>query len=134
VPFTTSSLTQLALDAADRMGAGLDASIRLIRVQVVPYPLDLAQTPVACDFIRGELSLLHSELPLSEEIRLARDSAEGLKGALRKGSVVVVAYHRRVWITPQERLAASLRRAGYQVVLLPVVRSPEDNPGRTQYA
>ena len=32
-------LTRAALDAASRMGAGLNPTIRLIRVQVVPYPL-----------------------------------------------------------------------------------------------
>lgn len=118
VPFTTSPLTQVALDAANRMGAGLNASIRLVKVQVVPFPMDLCQSPVALDFIREQLRHFRSELPVRAEIRLARDMSDGLKGTLTPATVVVLGFRKRPWITTPERLAVSLRRAGHHVVLV----------------
>jgi hypothetical protein len=122
VPFTTPELTRVALDAADRMGAGLNAGVRLIKVQVVPFPLDLNQSPVYIDFLKQQLSELKSKLPAAGEIRLARDFEEGLEGTLGRDSVVILATPRRLWKTRTERMAASLRRRGHKVVLV----SPTD--------
>src|SRR5579863_5305670 len=79
VPFTTPELTRAALDAADRMGAGLNAALRLVKVQVVPFPLDLNQSPVYVDFLKTQLAQFESALPASGEIRLARDFEAGLE-------------------------------------------------------
>jgi hypothetical protein len=117
VPFTTPVLTQSALDAANRMGAGLNASIRLVKVQVVPFPMDLNQSPVAIDFVREQLQHFRSELDTEPEIRLARDQAPGLVGTLKPNSVVVIAYRKRPWRTREERLAERLWNAGYHAVL-----------------
>src|SRR5580700_6211588 len=73
VPFTTPELTRAALDAANRMGAGLNATLRLVKVQVVPFPLDLEQSPVYIDFLKEQLAQFHSDLPVEGEIRLARE-------------------------------------------------------------
>jgi hypothetical protein len=118
VPFTTPGLTKVAMASANRMGAGLKASIRLVKVQVVPFPMDLNQSPVALDFVREQLGHFQSELATEPEIRLARDPEAGLMGTLRKDSVVVIAYRRRPWRTREERLAASLWSAGYHAVLV----------------
>ena len=118
VPFTTPELTRVALDAADRMGAGLNAGVRLIKVQVVPFPLDLNQSPVYTDFLKQQLSELKSALPAAGEIRLARDFEEGLEGTLGRDSVVILATPRRLWKTRTERLASSLRRRGHKAVLV----------------
>jgi sugar/nucleoside kinase (ribokinase family) len=118
VPFTTPELTRAALDAADRMGAGLNATLRLVQVHVVPFPLDLNQSPVYIDFLKERISQFRTEIPLAGEIRLSRDFEAGLLGALGRESVVILATPKRPWRTRNEHLAATLRRAGHKVVLI----------------
>jgi hypothetical protein len=118
VPFTTPELTRVALDAANRMGAGLNATLRLVKVQVVPFPMDPDQSPVYLDFLKNQLAQFRSDLPVAGEIRLAREFEPGLLGTLGRDSVVILATRRRLWRTHNERLAASLRRAGHKVVLV----------------
>ena len=118
VPFTVPRLTEIALRAAHRLGAGLDAAVRLVKVQVVPFPLDLRFSPVPVDFLEEQLRSLFGEGD-SVEIRLAREFEEGLRGALRYRSMVVLATNKRPWRTRTERLAESLRKAGYTVVMVP---------------
>jgi hypothetical protein len=118
VPFTTPELTRVALDAANRMGGGLNATLRLVKVQVVPYPLDLKQSPVYIDFLKDQLTHFQSELPIAGEVRLARELEDGLLGTLGRDSVVILATPKRPWRTRSERLAGSLRRGGHKVVLV----------------
>jgi len=118
VPFTTPDLTRAALDAANRMGAGLNATLRLVKVQVVPFPMDLSQSPVYIDFLKDQMAQFRSGLPVAGEIRLAREFEAGLVGTLGHDSVVILASRKRPWRTSNERLAATLRRDGYKVVLV----------------
>jgi hypothetical protein len=118
VPFTTPELTKAALDAANRMGGGLNATLRLVKVQVVPFPLDLHESPVYIDFLKNQLAQFQSELPVAGEIRLAREFEAGLLGALGRDSVVILATPNRPWRTRNESLAAKMRRAGHKVVLI----------------
>jgi hypothetical protein len=118
VPFTTPELTRSALNAADRMGGELNASLRLVKVQVVPYPLQIDQPPVYLEFLKNQLAQFRSELPMTNEVRLSREAETGLLGALKCDSIVVLATRRRPWRTRNERLAAKLRRAGHKVVLI----------------
>jgi hypothetical protein len=118
VPFTTPNLTRSALNAANRMGGGLNASLRLVKVQIVPYPLQIDQPPVYLDFLKNQLAQFRSELPMTSEVRLSREPEAGLLGALRRDSIVVLATSRRPWRTRNERLAAKLRHAGHKVVLI----------------
>jgi hypothetical protein len=118
VPFTTPELTRAALDAANRMGAGLNATLRLVKVQVVPFPLDLDQSPVYIDFLKDQMAQFESDLPVAGEIRLAREFEAGLLATLGRESVVILATPKRPWRTRNEHLAATLRRAGHKVVLV----------------
>lgn len=121
VPFTTPELTQAALLAANRLGAGLDSAIRLVKVQVVPFPLDLRHSPVPVEFLEAQLNKLSGEAPqagLTSEIRFAREMEQGLRSTLRYKSMVVLATKRRPWRTRTERLADSLRHAGYTVIMV----------------
>jgi len=119
VPFTTPELTRAALAAANRLGAGLSSTIRLLKIQLIPYPLDLRDSPVPVEFLEAQLRKLPSTMATDCEIRFARDFEDGLRGALNEDSVVLLATKRRFWKTATERLAASLRRSGFQVVLVP---------------
>src|SRR4051812_16511237 len=112
IPFTTSELTRAALDAANRMGDGLHVKLRLIKIQVVPYPMDLRQSPVYIEFLKNQLAQFESALPAEGEIRLAREFEPGLEGTLTPDSVVILATRKRPWRTRTERTAAALQRAG----------------------
>ncbi len=118
IPFTTPRLTRMALEAANRMGAGIDAAVRVLKIQVVPYPLQVEQSPVMVDFLKAQLQKLHSALPVRAEILLTRDFEPALEGALNEHSIVVLASSARPWRTRTERLADRLRRAGHTVVMV----------------
>jgi len=118
VPFTTPQLTQAALNAANRLGAGLNAEIRLLKVQVVPFPLDITQSPVPEEFLERQMRGFRSAMPVRCEIRLAREAEAGLVSGLKQSSLVILASAKRAWKTHTERLAQSLRRAGYTVVMV----------------
>jgi hypothetical protein len=130
IPFTTPALTVAALNAANRLGAGLHARIRLLKIQIVPYPLDLGRPPVALDCLKEQLRRFSSALPVKREIRLARELERCLRDALNHSSLVVLATPKRPWRTRTERLAAHLRRGGYSVVLVPRTASPDLNTDR----
>ena len=117
VPFTTPRLTQEALNAANRLGENLQIRIRLVRVMVVPYPLNLHEPPVPIVFLREQLEHFESEIPADCEIRLARDGDIGLLSGLRQKSIVVLATKRQLWKTCTERLATMIRRHGFTVIV-----------------
>ena len=117
VPFTDPAMTRAAVAAASTMARGLRAALRLVRVQVVPFPCDLNHPLIPLSFLRGQLEGFRSTLPIRAEVRLAREMHSGLSSALRPDSVVVLASKKRWWRTRTERLAAALRRAGYRTVL-----------------
>jgi hypothetical protein len=118
IPFTTPELTRAAIEAANCMGAGLHANLRLVRIQVVPFELDLNRPPVFVDFLKEQLAGFESALPMAGEVRLARDFEDGLKGTLGADSVVILATKQRPWRTSTERLSRSLRRSGYRTILV----------------
>ena len=118
VPFTTPELTKAALEAASRMGAGLNAAIRLVRVQVIPSQLDICQSPVGIHFLKEQLAAVKPEITARREVRFARDWKTGLMATLTLDSLVVLAARKRFWRTHNERLADALRRDGYRVVLV----------------
>lgn len=118
VPFTDPVLTRAAVEAANRLGEGLMATLRLVCVHVVPYPCDVDHPLVPLDFLRKQLTKFRSALPLQGEVRLARDFKDGLMTTLRADSVVILASKRRLWRTRTERLAATLRQAGYKTILV----------------
>lgn len=118
VPFTNPELTRTAISAANRLGTGLDSSIRLIKVQVVPWPMDLHQSPVPIEFLEQQLSSFRSDIPTRSEIVFARELEAGLAGALHENSLILLATKNRPWRTRTERLAAHLQQAGYRVLLI----------------
>ena len=128
VPFTTPELTMAAIQAANRLGEGLHSGIRLVKIQVVPWPLDLKQSPVPAEFLRNQLQRFPSALPMKREIRFARELEPGLRGALNEHSLVILATHKRPWRTRTEHLAAQLRRDGYNVVIVPATAA--SNPAQ----
>jgi hypothetical protein len=118
IPFTTPDLTRAAVHAAGELSHGLAAKIRLVKVQVVPFPADLDQPTPVLEFIKEQLSHFKSPLPIEIEIRLARDLEPALCQALNSESLVLLATRRRPWKTRTERLATSLEKRGHHVLLI----------------
>jgi hypothetical protein len=118
VPYTTPELTRVAIQAAEQMGGDLNAGLRFVRIQIVPAQMDICQSPVAVSFLREQLAALRPDLEAARELRFARDFTEGLAGTLTKDSVVILAAPRRPWKTRNERLATTLRRRGYRVIVV----------------
>lgn len=117
IPFTGMVQAQAALRHASRLCSGLDASIRIVRVLVVPYPLDLDHPPSSVAFAAEQLASLSCELPLTLDIRLSRERVPALFDSLADRSLVLMATKRRWWRTKEQRLARALKHRGHQVLL-----------------
>jgi hypothetical protein len=117
VPFTTPSLTQAALRRAEALGSGLNAHVRLVKLQVVPFPLELDHPPVSVEFLGNQLASMSCQLATVREIYLTRELASALSAALKPNSLAVLTSKWRPWKTRQEKLAAELRRAGHDVLI-----------------
>ncbi|HKD08554.1 MAG TPA: hypothetical protein VKB79_21815 [Bryobacteraceae bacterium] len=118
VPFTNPRETIAALRAASWLGEGLKARIRVVRVQVVPYPLDTNHPHIPVSFLRNQMSALTRGFDVDCEVRLAREFEQGLKRAISARSITVLASKKRPWPTRVERLAARLRKDGSHVFVV----------------
>jgi hypothetical protein len=119
VPYTTPQLTRLALKKAEELAAEMPSKIRVVRIQRVPYPLELHQPPVAVSILREQTRQVARGISTAEiVIYLARDAEETLLKMLFPDSVLVIASHKRWWRTAQERLQKLCERHGHQVALV----------------
>jgi len=116
VPFTTPALTRAAVEAASTFGTELHASIRLVKLQMVPFHVE--SSPVDQKFIENQLSGIETMLPIRRFAVFTRDCEGDLLAMLGPDSVVVLATRRRFWTTSTEALAAKLRRKGHKVILV----------------
>ena len=114
---TKPSETLSALRMAAELASGL-APVRLLAVQVVPYPLDLYAPPVSTQFLESHFAELVSQATVNAtvDIRLGRDAGDVIEGGVGPHSVVVIGGRRRWWPTATMRLARRLERLGHQVV------------------
>jgi len=119
VLFTTPSETRIALKRAAALSAGLDAEILLIVPQIVPFPLELDNPPVALDFVSHQLlSIVESvDADLDGYVYLCRDRLQTFLYVLRANSITVLGIRRRWLFSRTERLARVMRRHGHQVIL-----------------
>jgi hypothetical protein len=106
-----------ALKMASELASGL-APVRLLAIQVVPYPLDLETPPVAVEFLESRLVKIAGAAAVnaSVDIRLGRDTGDVLESGLGPHAVVVIGGRRPWWPTATTRLARRLERLGHQVV------------------
>lgn len=112
---TTIPETLAALKTAARLADGLSARIRLLVIQVVPYPVPLDRPPVALPFTERRFRTLadNAAIETNVDIHLVRDRERALDSLLEPHSVVVTGARRRWW---PNRLAKRLQRAGHQVI------------------
>ena len=119
VPYTTPYLTRLALKKAEELGSEIPANIRVLRMQRVPFPLDIHHSPVSLDTLREQTRQVARGIPTSEIlIYLTRDPHETLLKALQPDSILVIASRKRWWRTSQERLKKLCEKNGYRVALV----------------
>jgi hypothetical protein len=123
VPYTTPELTKAALKHAATLSAGLNAAIRLIDAQVVPVQRSLNEPPVNREFSVKRLREIAEEagMPVQVEIVYTRDRMECFRRMVEAGSLIVVATGTAgmLWPSAEKKLARSLLKAGYDVVLVP---------------
>lgn len=116
VPFTTPALTRAAIQAAEQLGGGLEASIRLVKLQLVPYQVE--ESPIDIGFLQQQLAAYSSKLPIQALILLTREVEAELMHLLRPESIVVLATQKSLFPTRTEWLARKVRQAGYRVVVV----------------
>jgi hypothetical protein len=119
VPYTTPRLTRLALREAEALASKLPSRIRVLRMLVVPFPLDLRNPPFSLDILREQTRQVARGIAAAEMVLfLTRDPEGSLLKTLRPGSIVVIASKKRWWRTAQERLQKICERHGHQVALV----------------
>jgi hypothetical protein len=115
---TTVPETLQALKTAARLAHGLSARIRLLVLEVVPYPLPLDRPNVPLSFTRRRFHTLagNATIETTIDIHLVRDPDKSIESALEPHSVIVMGAHRAWWPNAHTRVAKRLERLGHQVV------------------
>ena len=119
VPYTTPSLTRMALRRAQQLASQLPSRIRVLRMQQVPRPLELSHPAVSLDVIREQTRQTARGIAAGEiRIYLTRDPDETLLKALRPNSILVIGSKKRWWRTAGERLRNLCEKKGFPVALV----------------
>lgn len=115
---TTITETLQALKTAAHLAHGLSARIRLLVLEVVPYPLPLDRPNVPLPFIRRRFRTLAADASIETnvDIHLVRDPDKTIESVLEPHSVIVMGAHRTWWPNAHSRVARRLERLGHQVV------------------
>jgi hypothetical protein len=115
---TNAGATSKAIQTAAQLTKGLAADIRLLVLQVVPYPLPLETPDVPLEFTRQRFLEMasHANVEVRVDIRVGRDRHVLLESALNPASVVLIGGKRGWWPTPESRVTRLLKRLGCQVV------------------
>ena len=120
VVFTTDRGTLAALRAAAGLARELDAWVRFLVPQIVPFPLELETPPVSVAFsqhrVRGMALACRGVADVRVEVCLCRDKERMLSQTLKPRSLVVVGGRRRWWRSPEQKLVRMLEGRGHGVV------------------
>ncbi len=118
VLYTDIPATRAALRTAAQLACGLDARIRLIAFQCVPFPMPLEDSPVSLDLLERRFRTLAGSCPADTcvDIHLCRDAWQTLRARLAPRSVIVIGKRSRWWPRAEDWLARKLRSAGHHVV------------------
>jgi hypothetical protein len=115
---TTVTETLQALKTAAQLAHDLSARIRLLVLEVVPYPLPLDHPHVTLPFTRRRFRTLAENVAIetSIDIHLVRDPDKTIESVLEPHSIIVMGAHRCWWPNAHSRVAKRLERLGHQVV------------------
>ena len=122
VPFTEWAVTEAVMKLAPAFAAKLNASLMLVAIHTVPYPMSFGCPALVHAHLVNQLIDLagRCSLPVNPQVVLARSCEEGFRHALKPESTVLLGTRRRLWKTSEERLAAALARDGHHVALVHV--------------
>jgi hypothetical protein len=120
VPYTEWALADAVLKRAMALTAGLKATVRLVAVHAIPYPLPFHCPTALHAHLVEQLVDLASRCPLAvdPQVVLARYRDDGFRHVLKPASIVLIGVRKRFWPTREEKLARALARDGHQVALL----------------
>jgi len=120
VPYTSPAFTARALAQALQLAEGLDMTVTLMGVHVLPYP-----TPLECqEGIRqrceAELAAVARTCPVTTRVKLAfaRNREEAYLVLIPRESLVVIGVKESWWKTGDERLARRLAEHGRTVAIV----------------
>jgi len=118
VLYTTVPETLQALKMAAHLAHDLSARIRLLVLEVVPYPLPIDQPDVALPFTQQRFRTLaeNASIETRVDVHLVRDAEKTIETVLERNSVIVLGGRCSWWPTAQRKLANRLKRAGHIVV------------------
>jgi hypothetical protein len=122
VPFTEWAVTEAVMKRAAAFTAKLNATVTLLAVHTVPYPMPFGCPAAVHAYLVEQLIDLASRcpLPVNPQVVLARSREEGFQHALKPESTVLLGTRKRLWKTGEERLAASLAQQGHRVALVSI--------------
>jgi len=122
VPFTEWAVTEAVMKRAAAFTAKLNASLTLVAVHTVPYPMPFGCPALVHAHLVEQLIDLasRSDLPVNPQVVMARGREEGFRHALKPESTVLLGTRRRLWKTSEERLAMALAHDGHHVALVHV--------------
>ena len=122
IPFTEWAVAEAVMKRAAAYAVKLDASVMLVAVHTVPYPMAFGCPALVHARLVEQLVDLASQcpLPVNPQVVLARSFEEGFRHALKPESTILMGTRKRFWKTSEERLAAALAHAGHHVMLVHV--------------
>lgn len=114
---TREKQTREAFRIANVLARGL-ARMRLLVLQVVPYPLPLDEPSVPLAVTEKLfLGLVEdTQAEVCVDIRLGRDPHQMLEAAFPQKALVVIGGRPRWWLAKEARIAKRLERLGHEVV------------------
>jgi hypothetical protein len=122
VVYTTREATIAALATANILAKDLDITVRVLAFQVVPYPLNIDEPPVAPAFllnrIATELKAVHGDMEFEIHYASCRDSHEALVQYLNRPSVVIIGGKGGIRRARQQGVVRTLEGMGHDVVYI----------------
>jgi hypothetical protein len=120
VLYTNVRATLAALRRAASLARDLGATIRILNVRTVPYPLPLDKPPVDREVVARNISTLADGQPIPTRIEICfgRDVVESLLLSLSPNSIVLVGSKISWWRPKERKLAKQLARHGHQIILV----------------
>ena len=120
---TADASTLRALKTAAMLASELSARVHIVAPRIVPYALELHQSPVPVGFTAQHLRGLASQagVEVSVNIVLCRDLMTMLAAVLKPHSLIVLGesfsrWRAFNWLRGDYRLARRLRKLGHQVL------------------
>jgi len=117
VLYTSVHPTLSALRRAASLARDLGATIRILNVRAVPYPLPLNKPPADRETVARNIRTLADgqSIPTHIEICYGRDILDALLQSLSPSSIVLIGVKRKWWPSKERRWAKQLSRRGHHV-------------------